>query len=297
MSKFTRKFMSLLLTVFLISSTSNLLVFANSQENHFKPVESNVFTYTNENVTVDDVVEFSNKLDLPIEISKDDVIVTKNLDGSDKYIVPYNKTYQKIRFSGINEMMESIEDSDIISNINLQDNILSYTLFDDIDVTIKETNENGVTRLDIIEGDKSATLEYNPANGDVFLNGSPVKYSITEAYVFEKNISTSAEDGWIYYDTMYPNIEAEDQIRRLPLSVLATLLVGGLNLKYALAVEIAEVVIDTLVDIGSPTEILYCERDIYRPETGYYAFKYYDDIYADSDYTELLSSNVWIQYE
>ena len=26
-------------------------------------------------------------------------------------------------------------------------------------------------------------------------------------------------------------------------------------------------------------------------------FKYYDDIYADSDYTELLSSNVWIQYE
>ena len=88
MSNFTRKFMSLLLTVFLISSTSNLLVFANSQENHFEPVESNVFTYTNENVTVDDVVEFSNKLDLPIEISKDDVIVTKNLDGSDKYIVP-----------------------------------------------------------------------------------------------------------------------------------------------------------------------------------------------------------------
>lgn len=224
MSNFTRKFMSLLLTVFLISSTSNLLVFANSQENHFEPVESNVFTYTNENVTVDDVVEFSNKLDLPIEISKDDVIVQKNLDGSDKYIVPYNKTYQPVKLSGVSKIMDYIKNDDAISNISLSGNLLSYTIFDDINVTIEETNENGIMRLDITEDNKISTLEFDSTNGQVFLNGSPVKYSITEAYIFEKNTSTRAVGEWFYYDTMYPNLEAEDEIRMIPLNVFISLL-------------------------------------------------------------------------
>ena len=239
-------------------------------------------------------------MDLPIEISKDDVIVTKNLDGSDKYIVPYNKTYQPVKLSGVSKIMDYIKNDDAISNISLSGNLLSYTIFDDINVTIEETNENGIMRLDITEDNKISTLEFDSTNGQVFLNGSPVKYSITEAYIFEKNTSTRAVGEWFYYDTMYPNLEAEDEIRMIPLNVFISLLgdyFGWFKNEYFSVSLKASEMINSLVEADNATKTLYCERDIYKPEVGYYAFKYYDDVYADSDYTEFLESAVWIQYE
>lgn len=278
-------------------SNFSCLVFGN-EPSKFENVSNGVNLFYSENdFDIEDIVEYANKLEPSKTFSKSDVIIKKGADGIDRYIIPYDKDVQAVTPVGINTIKENLKENEIVSNIELKENLLTYTIFDDINVSITETKNNGITTLNITEGDKIATIEFDSENNQLILNSSPVKINIIKALVFEKNPYSRDAGEWIYYGTMYPDIEAEDEIRFLPISALATILMSALSWGSSIAISLAANIIEALIDANSPTETLYCEREMYRPKTGYYAFKYYDYIYADPDYTEFLESNVWIQYE
>lgn len=288
-----KKVISLFIMTCLISSSMGTFVFAENLGE--KTIESEKICLEKD-LDLETVVSLANELIPSKDISSEDVIVQESNDGNVRFIVPYNSIKQPIEELNISELMDNLKDDNNVSDINLQDNILTYTIFNNTDVEIIETVDGEITTLEITEGEQTDILKFDSDSNEVFLNDEPIEYSIVQTYVFEENASSKAAGEWIYYGTSYPNLRGEESIRNLSVSVLASLMVKAFGWVGDL-IGIASNVISTLKAYDSYTEVLYCEREIYRPRTGYYALKYYDDVYADEDYTELIESRTWIQYE
>lgn len=293
MSKMLKKVISLFIMTCLISSSMGTFVFAENLGE--KTIESEKICLEKD-LDLETVVSLANELIPSKDISSEDVIVQESNDGNVRFIVPYNSIKQPIEELNISELMDNLKDDNNVSDINLQDNILTYTIFNNTDVEIIETVDGEITTLEITEGERTDILKFDSDSNEVFLNDEPIEYSIVQTYVFEENASSKAAGEWIYYGTSYPNLRGEESIRNLSVSVLASLMLKAFGWVGDL-IGIASNVISTLKAYDSYTEVLYCEREIYRPRTGYYALKYYDDVYADEDYTELIESRTWIQYE
>lgn len=293
MSKMLKKVISLFIMTCLISSSMGTFVFAENLGE--KTIESEKICLEKD-LDLETVVSLANELIPSKDISSEDVIVQESNDGNVRFIVPYNSIKQPIEELNISELMDNLKDDNNVSDINLQDNILTYTIFNNTDVEIIETVDGEITTLEITEGERTDILKFDSDSNEVFLNDEPIEYSIVQTYVFEENASSKAAGEWIYYGTSYPNLRGEESIRNLSVSVLASLMLKAFGWVGDL-IGIASNIISTLKAYDSYTEVLYCEREIYRPRTGYYALKYYDDVYADEDYTELIESRTWIQYE
>lgn len=294
MSKFSKKLMSIIVTISVITSSMCTYVFADNFSKN--PLISDNVVNLEPDMDIDSVVDLANDLIPSKNISKDDVIVQKNNDGNERFIVPYNSIEQSFKPINILAIMETINGDPNVSNINIQDNILTYTIFDSTDVTIIETSDGDKTTLEITEGEQTDILEFDSKVNHVFLNDELLEYNIIEAYVFEENANSKAIGDWIYYGTIYPNLRGDQAIRNLTVSSLATLLLSAFGWPGTI-IGLANNILTAIIEYNSYTKVLYCEREIYRPSTGYYAFKYYDDVYADDDYTMLLESNTWTQYE
>ena len=139
MSKMLKKVISLFIMTCLISSSMGTFVFAENLGE--KTIESEKICLEKD-LDLETVVSLANELIPSKDISSEDVIVQESNDGNVRFIVPYNSIKQPIEELNISELMDNLKDDNNVSDINLQDNILTYTIFNNTDVEIIETSLN-----------------------------------------------------------------------------------------------------------------------------------------------------------
>ncbi|MDD3570046.1 MAG: hypothetical protein PHY44_02970 [Lachnospiraceae bacterium] len=216
------------------------------------------------------------------------------------YVVPYSKREQPTMAVSVSDIANNLKSDPDISNLKLDGNVLTYTMFNTTDVKIVENiDEYGVCVLEITEGDKTDSLTFDTSNNKIMLNDDIIEVELVESYVFQKDTlleSNSTSSSWVYYGVIYPNLRAEQSIRNIPLAALTTLFLGSFGWKGTIT-GFVQSVISTLNSANNDTKSIYCIRNIYRTSDGYYLFKYYDALYADSSYNFHIKTRIWEQYE
>lgn len=95
--------------------------------------------------------------------------------------------------------------------------------------------------------------------------------------------------------TIHPNITAEDAIRKLPASVLFTLMFSAMG-GIGVALSLAQVIIDAFIAINSSSKTVYVTRKIYR-NSDYTVLKYDDTYYKYSSYSGKIKSKTTYVYQ
>ncbi|MDD5937877.1 MAG: hypothetical protein PUC36_02535 [Clostridiales bacterium] len=193
--------------------------------------------------------------------------------------------------SMVSAMASSLKKDSLAKNVSLSKNVLTYTLPNSVQAKIIETiGENGVHFFDIYEGDIHDTLSIDNQSGIILLNGKRVTITVTETtsavpLPAVETLSANAGTVWIYSNTRTTNIEAEDYIKNLSVSVLLTLLENAMPTPFGDMLSAAIDIIDNAVNAPKSKAVSNTRATYY--EEHYWAYKYIDKYYNDLAQTKL----------
>jgi len=231
---------------------------------------------------------------IEFDLTKEKITI-KDPSG-EAYIVPITSSNYTFEEFGISDIANALKSDPKVSNVQLDGNVLTYTLPNDIDARIVETvDDSRVHSFEITEGNQTDNLTFDSANNEVLLNDEPIVVSMREAYVIRQIDSTdgisdlaSRNTTWIYMTTSYPHIQAESIIRNMTSSILYTIMLAPLGW-IGVSISVAIIIVDTAIALNSNSKDIYVIRDSYHDITNY-GYKYIDYHYLNSDYTDYVTT-------
>lgn len=185
----------------------------------------------------------------------------------------------------ISTIADAIHSDPAATNIQISENTLTYIMNGTTNVRITETVNNGVRYFDIIEGEIHDKLSINAFKNIITLNGTPLSLSISQDISRIPNEAAPLTT-WVYSGTRNINIVAEDAIRNLAVNTLLTLMLSAMG-GIGVALSLAQLVWDAYQ--SSTSDTVYATRTTYF-ESNYWAYKYIDKYYSDSERTKLIET-------
>jgi len=184
-----------------------------------------------------------------------------------------------------------------IRNVKLKNNVLTYTLPDGTNGSLKEYYDKNGNRCFVAkEGEINNTLTYDFRNENILLDGKKVSVSLKEVYIIAQQNTSSSKSAtnFIFFKTSYPEVQSTEMIKNLASSTLLALLLQPLGWIGAVA-GVALAVIQTAKDIKSISKAVYVKRNSYH-DASYSVWKYVDNYYLDKNYRDFAKTNTTIIY-
>lgn len=198
----------------------------------------------------------------------------------------------KISYIDINRMFMLLKSDPLIASIDMNNNKIDYETVVGDKVSIEIGESRNIQTIIINDNNKKYTVSINPGNNLLYLNGKQV----LAKYILEEELNSKpASRGYTLMGTIHPNITAEDAIRKLPASVLFTLMFSAMG-GIGVALSLAQVIIDAFIAINSSSKTVYVTRKIYR-NSDYTVLKYDDTYYKYSSYSGKIKSKTTYVYQ
>lgn len=213
---------------------------------------------------------------------------------------PIEKSPQASQFDGVPSLTLSyferiVRADDAIKDVSRAGDTLRFSLPNGTTSQIVESiDETGMRHWFITEGEKRDTISIDPVSGEMYLNGKPIAFQMR---IVSRSLGqlVTRGNGWTYFGSIYPDIQAEEAIREMTTAALLTLLIGGFQVwgmgAIGLDLSLAAIIINFFVGLNDDTQVFYAIRDIcYFGD--YVSSKYEDTYYTNSSYTTVITTRV-----
>lgn len=139
----------------------------------------------------------------------------------------------------IEELVETLENSSIISNVIISGNTVTYTIYDDIEASITKRDENGISIYTVIENGQIDEFIIDSSANKAYMNGDRLESTVTTTYA-PSDVQPMAYP-FVYYGTQQYNVSLTTRVRFATLSAIifaiqALVLPQSINLSNVAAV-------------------------------------------------------------
>ena len=201
--------------------------------------------------------------------------------------------------AGILRLRDALEHDPNIEDLQLTDNVLTYTMSGEIPVRIEENcTQQGDVELYIQEGEVTNLVVLDTENGGFTINGCSAEVVLPETATAvlpdsPELMPESSDTIWVFFDQSKPVVKGLYEIRYYTAAALVLLV---LDLIPNFPTSIAEEIIDYAWENSIPSKCLYVLRFTFHDRYFSGGWRFEDNFYMDEAYGQYVTTYEWEQW-
>lgn len=178
----------------------------------------------------------------------------------------------------IDDFADMLLNSSIISNVNISENTVTYTINNSIEASISKKVENGISIYTVVENGKTDIITIDPSLNTLSMNGNKLDTTVTTVYNTQDTLSINST--WSPYKTQKYNVSLTTRVRYATLSAVLVAMRAIIAPTSVDLPTIASLCIQVAEANQSNADDIIVDRSI-SLHVDYIAYRYFDTYKVD----------------